>query len=213
MTSSWWWLQVLCERTLALWPSNQSCPQPWWSRPFGFGQDIRWRILLALKNNLFLYFVKLKFVPLFIFDSLVCLWYYCCNRLRCSQRSRDLEFGARSSFGYFAFCLTGSQDKSKIVFPHPSPVTCSRWRLINPSPVLFSIVLCHPTPYSRPEEFRLVFTELAAATLGVGQFRRSSFIHFVRFVLPRGELFWLCVLASRISKQSIVLFRELLYFF
>ena len=44
-----WWRRLggdseFSARTLANWPSNQSRPQPWWSRPLGFRQDIRRRV-------------------------------------------------------------------------------------------------------------------------------------------------------------------------
>jgi hypothetical protein len=62
----------------------------------------------------------------------------------CSRRSRDFEFGARSSFVcIFLFRLAGSPDKSKLVCPIPLPFICSRWR----SPLSRALFYCLMSPY------------------------------------------------------------------
>jgi hypothetical protein len=92
----------------------------------------------------------------------------------CSRRSRDLKFGARSSFVYFSVL---SRRKSRQVetcfFPFLSRLHVLGGAFLAPSTGPFSIVFMSPYPNSRPKEFRLVFASLAAAALSYGKSRRS----------------------------------------
>jgi hypothetical protein len=84
----------------------------------------------------------------------------------------------------FVFSVS-SRRKSRQVqtcfFPSLSRLHVLGGAFLAPSPAPFSIVLCHPTPNSRPKEFRLVFASLATAALLDGQPRRRRVFNFVIF--------------------------------
>jgi hypothetical protein len=101
-----------------------------------------------------------------------------------------LELGARSSFVNF-FVLSRPEVKTSrnLFFSPLSRLHVLGGAFLTPSPAPFSIVLCHPTPNSRPKEFRLVFASLAPAALLDGQPPcRRVFTFVCLFVLPRAEL-------------------------
>jgi hypothetical protein len=84
----------------------------------------------------------------------------------------------------FVFSVS-SRRKSRQVqtgfFPSLTRLLVLGGAFLAPSPAPFSIVLSHPTPNSRPKEFRLVFASLAAAALLDGQPRRRRVFNFVLF--------------------------------
>jgi hypothetical protein len=91
------------------------------------------------------------------------------------------KLAPRSSF-VCIFCFVSPEVKTSpnLFCPIPLPFTCSRWRFfLALSPAPFSIVLCHPTPNSRPKEFRLVFASLAAAAPLDGQPHRRRLFQFL----------------------------------
>ena len=105
---------------------------------------------------------------------------------------------------FFVFVSTGNQDKSKLVFPSFSRLHVLGGAFLALSPAPFSIVLCHPTPNSRPKEFRLVFASLAVAAPLDGQPHRRRLFQFCSCCLVQN--FIVCFSASFIRSHRFVLF-------